>query len=85
MSEHFIFLPENVYTHLLAVAEMQGMTPADWIAAQLPPDAPQENSLSLSGLIGAINSQVEPSPSYEETAFGEAIASKLARQGIRRP
>jgi hypothetical protein len=45
-----------------------------------PPDAPQENALSLSGLIGAINSQVEPSPSYEKTAFGEAIASKLARK-----
>lgn len=42
-------------------------------------------SSSLSGLIGAINSQVEPSPSYEKTAFSEAVASKLAKQGIRRP
>ena len=87
MSEHFISLPENVYCHLLAVAETQGMTPADWIASQLPADTDQQNPLtsSLSGLIGAINSQVEPSPSYEKTAFGEAIADKLAKQGIHRP
>ncbi|MGI2909274.1 hypothetical protein [Tolypothrix sp. VBCCA 56010] len=87
MNEHFISLPENVYCHLLAIAETQGMTPADWIASQLPPNADQQNSLasSLSGLIGSINSQVEPSPSYEKTVFGEAIASKLAKQGIRQP
>lgn len=87
MSEHLISLPENVYCQLLAVAKTQGMTPADWIAAQLPHDADLQSPLSssLSGLIGAINSQVKPSPSYEKTAFGEAIASKLARQGIHRP
>ncbi len=38
MREHFISLPEDVYCHLLAVAETQGMTAADWIAAQLPSD-----------------------------------------------
>jgi hypothetical protein len=87
MSEHFISLPENVYCHLLAVAETQGITPADWIAAQLSDDANLQNPLpsSISGLIGAINSQVEPSPYYEKTAFGEAVASKLAKQGIHRP
>ncbi len=87
MREHFISLPENVYCHLLAVAETQGMTPADWISSQIPPDAQQQNPLpsSLSGLIGSLNSQLEPPSSYEKTVFGEAIASKLAKQGIRRP
>ncbi len=87
MSEHFISLPENVYCHLLAVAETQGVTPADWIASQLPPNSHQQKLLtsSLSGLIGAINSQVEPSPSYEKTVFGEGVASKLTKQGIHRP
>ncbi|MBP5977817.1 hypothetical protein HW132_35245 [Brasilonema sp. CT11] len=87
MHEHYISLPENVYSHLLAVAETQGMTPADWIASQLPPNDDLQNPLtsSLSGLIGAINSQGEPPPSYEKTAFGEAVASKLAKQGIHRP
>jgi len=68
MSEYFISLPENVYCHLLAVAETQGMTPADWIAAQLPTDVDQQipQTSSLSGLIGAINSQVDPSPRKKE-------------------
>jgi hypothetical protein len=87
MSEHLIALPENVYCHLLAVAETQGMTPANWIASQLPPDVDQQKPLatSLSGLIGSINSQVEPPQTYQKTVFGEEIASKLAKQGIRRP
>lgn len=87
MPEHFISLPENVYCHLLAVAETQGMTPADWIASQLPSDGEQQKPLAtiLSDLVGSINSQVEPPPAYEKTVFGEAIASKLAKQGIRRP
>ena len=87
MHEHFISLPENVYCYLLAVAETQGMTPADWIASQLALNTQQHTPVtsSLSGLIGAINSQVEPPPTYEKTVLGEAIANKLAKQGIRRP
>lgn len=87
MSEHFISLPENVYCHLLAVAETQGVTPADWIASHLPPDFHQQKPLatSLSGLVGSINSLVESAPTYQKTVFGEAIANKLAKQGIRRP
>lgn len=75
MREHFISLPKNVYSHLLAVAETQGIIPADWIASQLPPDAYQSNPLtaSLSGLIGVINSQVKSSPSYNKTVFYEAL------------
>jgi hypothetical protein len=87
MSEHFITLPENVYTHLLAIAETQGITPADWIASHLPSDVDLKKPVvpSVSDLIGSINSQVEPTATYEKTVFGEAIATKLAKQGIRRP
>ncbi len=86
MREHFISLPEDVYCHLLAVAETEGVTPADWIAAQLPSDVDQQRPLAvlLSDLVGSINSQVEPPAPHEKTVFGEAIASKLAKQGIRR-
>ncbi|MDF5718999.1 MAG: hypothetical protein PUP91_00620 [Rhizonema sp. PD37] len=68
MSEHFISLPKNVYCHLLTVAKTQGMTPADWIASQIPTNVDQQipQTSSLSGLIGAINSQVEPSPRKKE-------------------
>ena len=86
MSEHQISLSEEVYSHLLAVAASKGVSPADWIAHQLPETAPEDNSLleSVSDLIGAIDSQEEPLHSYEETTFGEAIADKLAKQGIYR-
>ncbi|MDF5719392.1 MAG: hypothetical protein PUP91_02635 [Rhizonema sp. PD37] len=87
MREHFISLPEDVYCHLLAVAKTEGVTPADWIASQLSSDVDQQRPLAvlLSDLVGSINSQTETSSSYEKTVFGEAIASKLAKQGIRRP
>ncbi len=87
MSEHQISLPDSVYENLVAVAQMQGMTPADWIASQLPTFAPQQKKSSpdlLDGLIGAINSKEEPHLDYDKTVFGEAIASKLAGQGIHR-
>ena len=66
MNEHQISLPNSVYENLLAVAAMQGVTPADWIAAQLPTVAEQQKSLPdlLYGLVGAINSQEEPRQSY---------------------
>lgn len=87
MREHFISLPEDVYCHLLAVAETEGVTPADWIAAHLSSDVDQQKPLAalLSDLVGSINSQTETPSSYEKTVFGEAITSKLAKQGIRRP
>ena len=86
MIENQISLPNSVYENLLAVAAIKGVTPADWIAAQLPASVEQQKSLpNLSGLIGAVNSQEEPRQSYGKTAFGEAIAAKLAKQGIYRP
>jgi len=87
MLEHQITLPETTYNALLTLAQQQGMTPADWIASQLSSTVPQEQPLSalIADLIGAIDSQTELHPSSQTTPFGEAIATKLARQGIRRP
>ena len=86
MSEHQISLSEEVYSHLKAVAASQGVSPADWIAHQLPKTSSEETSIveSVSDLIGAIDSQEEPLHSYERTTFGEAVADKLAKQGIYR-
>jgi hypothetical protein len=81
-----ISLSEEVYNALLAVAQRSGMTPADWIASKLPEkesDRPMPELLS--GLVGAIDSQQEPHHQYEKTAFGEIVAAKLAKQGLRRP
>ena len=35
-SERQIFLPEEIYQNLVAAANSSGVTPEDWIAAQLP-------------------------------------------------
>jgi hypothetical protein len=82
MSEHQILLPEEVYSHLLAVAQAQGISPTEWIAAQLPNVSEPDLLGTVSDLIGAINSQDEPHQYYQKTAFGEALAVKLAKQGI---
>lgn len=88
MSEHQIFLPDKVYTHLLAVAQTQGISPTEWIASNLPDNDSIRPAPKLfqdvSDLIGSIDSRVEPHQSYQKTAFGEALALKLAKQGIQR-
>lgn len=85
MSDYQISLSEDVYCRLLAVANSSGMNPADWLAAQLATVTELPPSDSIWDLIGAINSQEEPAQSYDENPFGEAIAAKLAEQGIQRP
>jgi hypothetical protein len=39
MPDHQISLPDNIYQGLLAAAHAEGVTPADWIATQLPKSA----------------------------------------------
>lgn len=87
MSENQISLPEEVYLGLLAAADAKGVSPTDWIASQLPEISADKPSTiaSVADLIGAINSQQEPRQNYEMTPFTEAIATKLAKQGIQRP
>ena len=85
--EYQISLPEDVYAALLAAAQEHGLSPADWIASKLPDERETKRSLPelVSDLIGAINSQEIPKHQYEQTSFGEIIATKLAKQGIHRP
>ena len=86
MSEYQISLPEEIYSGLLAVAHAHGISPADWIASQLPTASVGASTVaSVADLIGAIDSQQEPHQSYKTNSFGDAIAAKLAKQGIKRP
>ena len=87
MSEYQIALTERVYYTLLTVAQRQGITPAEWIATQLPLASPEERSLPdlLTDLVGTIDSQAEPHHPFQKTPFGEGVAAKLARQGLQRP
>jgi hypothetical protein len=59
MSDHQISLPDHVYKNLLAAAMMEGITPAQWVAAHVPSAtviSNQEQSLydRLADLAGAI-------------------------------
>ena len=86
MSEYQISLPEEIYSSLLAAACAKGISPADWIASQLTTASAGASTIaSTADLIGAIDSQQEPHQNYETTFLGEAIADKLAKQGIKRP
>ncbi|MFY7804679.1 MAG: hypothetical protein ACOVQ7_14755 [Limnoraphis robusta] len=87
MSEHTIILSEQTYQALLEVAEKQGLTPENWILSQLYQCQPEAELLSekIGDLIGAIDSQVEPHHQFQSTDFGEQIATKLSKQGLRRP
>ena len=86
MSKYQISLSEKVYSGLLAAASAEGISPADWIASQLPTTSGGTTTLaSVSDLIGAIDSQQDPHHGYETTFLEEAIANKLAKQGINRP
>lgn len=85
MSDRQISLPEEVYCKLVAIADSSGVSPAEWVAAQLPTEPEQYAPDSVWELIGAINSQEEPHQPYDKNPLGEAIAAKLAKQGIHRP
>jgi len=87
MANYEITLPEQTYHRLLEAAQKEGISPAHWIATQLPTPSPQPPlSTLLTGLIGAIDSKTAPHDYPKKTtAFGEGIATKLAKQGIHLP
>lgn len=86
MSPYTIALTAEVYETLLVVAREQGLTPANWIAAQLPVQPLEKQLLSegIEDLLGAIDSQEKPYHQFQKTEFGEQIAAKLAKQGLKR-
>jgi hypothetical protein len=83
-----IELPDEVFKDLEKVARERGLSPADWIAATLPggSGAIEERPLSelLHGLIAAVDSTKGPQSGNARTPFGELIARKFERQGLRR-
>jgi hypothetical protein len=83
-----IELPEDVYRKLELTAREQGLTPADWIATALPVHLRRSDRPPLSewldGLIGTVDSSHSSSNDQPRTPFGEIIARKLEKQGLRR-
>lgn len=85
MSDQQISLPTEIYQALLEAAQDKGLSLVEWIADKLP-EADQESPRPqpVDDLLGAINSLEEPHHQYQKTPFGEAVAAKLAKQGLRR-
>jgi len=81
-------LPDELYRDLERVARERGLTPADWIASTLPGGSGSIDQEPLSdllqGLIGIVDSATEPRSDRARTSYGERIARKFERQGLRR-
>ncbi len=82
-----IELPDELYRDLERVARERGLTPAGWIATTLSSGsvvvAEEPLPELLRGLIGAVDSSKEPRSGRTRTPFGESIARKFERQGLR--
>lgn len=87
MSENTITLSEHTYQALLEVAQKQGLTSEKWILDRLyqPQHEAEPLPEKIGDLIGAIDSKVEPHHQFQSNDFGEHIATKLSKQGLRRP
>ena len=87
MSDHQLSLPDSVYQHLLAAAEIEGITPVDWIATHLPVAAKEQQSVSgdISDLIGSVDSRRSAPLSQPKTPFEEILVAKMAKQGVYIP
>jgi hypothetical protein len=87
MSQHQILLSDEIYTHLLVVAQAVGLSPTEWIAVNLTKTEPAQahkNSLQdISDLIGSIDSTEHPTQTYQQTPFSEILANKFPPQDIQ--
>src|SRR3954447_4718011 len=93
-----IEVSEATYETIEALAREKGLTPSEWVVAQIPAshglvDAEGGNSShkeqtladTLQGYIGVIDSSKEQYPNAERTPLGDMVAEKLAEQGIKAP
>jgi hypothetical protein len=78
MPDHQISLPDDIYQGLLAAAHAEGVTPADWIATQLPKaaNAPEDfDPAAVEHLFSAFDSRntklsvCPPDPSGQSPEF----------------
>lgn len=92
MTEHTITLSESTYRRLMEEVRAKGISPNDWIAAELAATAlPKPSAEFPEDLIGSIDSGAEPEdsddlpPARTRDLFGEAVIEKMAKQGIHLP
>ena len=83
---HPIELPEETFLALLRIAELKGMTPADWIASQIPATLRERDERPLSDvideIIGTVDSSIESRPQGPFSSVSDLIAEKFRKQGL---
>ena len=83
---HPIELPEETFLALLRIAEQKGMTPADWIASQIPAALLERDERPLSDvidkIIGTVDSSIESRPQGHFSSVSDLIAEKFRKQGL---
>jgi hypothetical protein len=83
---HTIEIPEDIFRGLLRLSELRGITPADWIASRIPSVFLQREERPLdevlNGIIGAVDSSVEPRPHGPFSLVSDLIAEKFRKQGL---
>jgi hypothetical protein len=93
-TEHIpLHLPLSLYQKLQSLAEVEHTDPVGMIEKLVTDADRYQNGLSeeqplsnlIADLIGAIDSQAEPRFQTKNTPFGKSIATKLSRQGLKRP
>jgi hypothetical protein len=81
-------LPDDVYSALERAALEEGLSPGEWVAAQLPGRQASADGRSLSEIlqdvVGAIDSTADHLPAHR-SAYGDALSAKFEKQGLRRP
>ena len=92
MTKYTLSIPKNIYQRLLLAAQQRGVSPVQWIDAQLPTASlPEPIADFPEDLIGSIDSGSEPChpddipPARERDLFGEGVVAKMAKQGIYLP
>ncbi|MGH8710619.1 MAG: hypothetical protein ACREVA_04785 [Burkholderiales bacterium] len=84
-----IELPEEIFFAVLRLSELRGVSPAQWIASQIPLGLLQrERPLAdaLNGIVGGVDSSQEPHhPQGPFSLISDLIAEKFRKQGLNIP
>jgi len=76
-------LPHEIYSALLEVAKIDGITPVEWIAARLPKEASGHRTQIIQAEIEAANAKLRAtivSPGYSTNSDNDSIDADLARE-----
>jgi hypothetical protein len=80
-----IELPEDIFFAVLRLSELRGVSPAQWIASQIPLGLLQRErplAEALNGIVGGVDSSQEPHPQGPFSLVSDLVAEKFRKQGL---